>query len=184
MKTSKKILSTILVFVLASITIFSTSFNALAASKPESTSISSISSKSTSISIKWTKKSGITGYQIQYATNKDFESAKTIKITKSSTTSKTIKDLKSKKRYYIRIRTYKTEDSKKHYSSWSKSKNITTKSSSKKSSNSSSSSGSIYITPTGKRYHRDSSCNGGTYIKSTLSEAKAKGLTPCQKCCN
>jgi len=40
----------------------------------------------------------------------------------------------------------------------------------------------IYITPTGKRYHYDPSCNGGTYLPSTLAEAKARGLTPCQKC--
>lgn len=40
----------------------------------------------------------------------------------------------------------------------------------------------IYITKSGKRYHYDSSCNGGTYIKSTLAEAQRRGLTPCQKC--
>lgn len=40
----------------------------------------------------------------------------------------------------------------------------------------------VYITKTGKRYHYDDSCNGGTYIASTLSEAISRGLTPCQKC--
>lgn len=40
----------------------------------------------------------------------------------------------------------------------------------------------IYVTPTGKRYHYDSSCNGGTYIESTLAAALGRGLTPCQKC--
>lgn len=40
----------------------------------------------------------------------------------------------------------------------------------------------VYITKTGKRYHYDSNCNGGTYIASTLAEAQARGLTPCQKC--
>lgn len=40
----------------------------------------------------------------------------------------------------------------------------------------------VYITPTGKRYHYDNHCNGGTYIESTLDEALARGLTPCQKC--
>ncbi len=40
----------------------------------------------------------------------------------------------------------------------------------------------IYITKTGKRYHYDSSCNGGTYIPSTLGEALRRGLTPCDKC--
>lgn len=40
----------------------------------------------------------------------------------------------------------------------------------------------VYITPTGKRYHYDNNCNGGTYIPSTLAEAQAMGLTPCKKC--
>lgn len=40
----------------------------------------------------------------------------------------------------------------------------------------------VYITPTGKRYHYDNHCNGGTYIPSTKSEAQAMGLTPCKKC--
>ena len=40
----------------------------------------------------------------------------------------------------------------------------------------------IYITPTGKRYHFDGHCNGGTYIETTLADAMGRGLTPCQKC--
>lgn len=40
----------------------------------------------------------------------------------------------------------------------------------------------VYITETGKRYHYDSNCNGGTYYASTLEEALSLGLTPCEKC--
>lgn len=40
----------------------------------------------------------------------------------------------------------------------------------------------IYITPTGKRYHYDDNCNGGTYLESTLEEALSLNLTPCSKC--
>ncbi len=40
----------------------------------------------------------------------------------------------------------------------------------------------VYITKTGKRWHRDSHCNGGTYYESTLDAAKRRGLTPCKKC--
>lgn len=40
----------------------------------------------------------------------------------------------------------------------------------------------VYITPTGSKYHYDNSCNGGTYIPSTLAEAQSMGLTPCKKC--
>ena len=42
----------------------------------------------------------------------------------------------------------------------------------------------IYITKNGIRYHYDETCNGGTYILSTLKEALQKGLTPCEKCVN
>lgn len=40
----------------------------------------------------------------------------------------------------------------------------------------------IYVTATGKRYHYDGSCNGGTYYEATLAEAMGRGLTPCDKC--
>lgn len=40
----------------------------------------------------------------------------------------------------------------------------------------------IYVTETGKRYHYDSNCNGGTYYEATLAEAMGRGLTPCEKC--
>ena len=40
----------------------------------------------------------------------------------------------------------------------------------------------IYVTKSGKRYHYDSTCNGGTYYESTLQDALDRGLTPCNKC--
>ena len=40
----------------------------------------------------------------------------------------------------------------------------------------------IYVTRTGKRYHYDGNCNGGTYYATTLSDALSRGLTPCKKC--
>ena len=40
----------------------------------------------------------------------------------------------------------------------------------------------VYVTETGKRYHYDNNCNGGTYYESTLQAALNRGLTPCQKC--
>lgn len=40
----------------------------------------------------------------------------------------------------------------------------------------------VYVTPTGKRYHYDSSCGRGTYSPTTLDNAISMGLTPCQKC--
>lgn len=46
----------------------------------------------------------------------------------------------------------------------------------------SSNSKTVYVTPTGKRYHYDSSCGRGTYSPTTLDNAISMGLTPCQKC--
>ncbi len=53
-----------------------------------------------------------------------------------------------------------------------------------KSSTTTSQTKTIYITKTGKKYHYDGTCNGGTYYASTLAEAQRKGLTPCNKCVN
>ncbi|MCC8072938.1 MAG: leucine-rich repeat protein, partial [Clostridiales bacterium] len=100
--------------------------------KPKATSISKITAKSKGFTVKWKKQATqTTGYQIQYSTSKDFSNAKTVTVSKTGTTSKTISKLKSKKKYYVRVRTYKTVKvngkSTKIYSSWSKAKSVTTK---------------------------------------------------------
>ena len=126
----KKILSITLslLMVLTSISFTTTAF---AASKLPATSITSLSAKDNGFTVKWKKKTKITGYQIQYSTSSKFskKSTKTVKIKKAKTTSKKITDLKSSKKHYVRIRTYKLVKKKKSYSSWSKKKCITTKSS-------------------------------------------------------
>lgn len=40
----------------------------------------------------------------------------------------------------------------------------------------------VYITPTGEKYHYSGSCNGGSYFATTLDDALRMGLTPCKKC--
>lgn len=40
----------------------------------------------------------------------------------------------------------------------------------------------VYVTPTGKKYHYDSNCNGGSYNPTDLDTAKRMGLEPCKKC--
>ena len=40
----------------------------------------------------------------------------------------------------------------------------------------------VYITPTGKRYHYRSTCGGKNSYAVTLDEAIADGFTPCKKC--
>lgn len=104
-------------------------FSAFAASKLPTTSITSLSAKDNGFTVKWKKKTKITGYQIQYSTSSKFskKSTKTVKIKKAKTASKKITDLKSSKKYYVRVRTYKNSKKKTDYSAWSKKKNITTK---------------------------------------------------------
>ena len=75
----------------------------------------------------WKKVSGVNGYQIQYSTSSKFKKAKKITIKKAKITSKTIKKLKAKKKYYVRIRTYITVNGKRKYSIWSKKKSKKTK---------------------------------------------------------
>ena len=48
-------------------------------------------------------------------------------IKDSSVVSKSIKKLKNKKTYYVRIRTYKTVSGKNFYSDWSAAKKVKTK---------------------------------------------------------
>lgn len=117
----KRILSLLLSVVMLVSAMSLVDFSAFAASKLPATSITSLSAKDNGFKIKWKKKSGITGYQIQYSTNSKFKKGnKSIKIKNAKTISKNITGLKASKKYYIRIRTYKG----KKYSNWSKKKNI------------------------------------------------------------
>ena len=121
MKKLKYILSAIVsIILLVSLMTFCNT-TVMAATKIPSTSISSIKVKNEAITIKWKKKTGITGYQIQYSTNSKFKkNNKKIKIKNSKTVSKKITGLNPTQKYYVRIRTYKG----KKYSSWSKKKCI------------------------------------------------------------
>ena len=95
---------------------------------PKGTSISKVTAGSKKFTVKWKKQSTqTTGYQIQYSTSSKFSNAKTVTVSKNKTTSKTVSKLKAKKKYYVRVRTYKTVNGKKIYSSWSKAKAVTTK---------------------------------------------------------
>ncbi len=81
-----------------------------------------------SVKVTWKKVKGIKGYQIQYSTNKKFKKGnKTITVKSTKSTSATIKKLKSKKKYYVRMRTYKVVNGKKVYSAWSKAKSVKVK---------------------------------------------------------
>lgn len=79
--------------------------------------------KSKTMTVKWNRNTSASGYQIQYADNRLFHSAKTVTIKSNKTVSKKIKKLSKTKTYYVRIRAYKTVSGKKYYSDWTLSSN-------------------------------------------------------------
>jgi hypothetical protein len=96
--------------------------------KPKKTSIKKLSKGKKKFTVTWAKVSGVKGYQIQYSSDKKLKkNNKSVTVTKQKTTNATVKKLKSKKKYYVRVRTYKTVNGKKIYSSWSKVKSVKTK---------------------------------------------------------
>ena len=97
-------------------------------SKPKSAKFKKVKSAKKAISVEWKKVGGVKGYQIQVATDKKFKkNKKTVNIKKQKTTKTTVKKLKAKKKYYVRIRTYIIVNGKKVYSAWSKVKSVKTK---------------------------------------------------------
>ena len=97
--------------------------------RPKETSLVSLSAKQNSIIVKYKKNTVQTkGYQIQYSTSSNFSSSKTksINISDNTKTKTTISNLDYNKKYYIRIRTYKTVKGTKYYSKWSGKKSIVT----------------------------------------------------------
>ena len=96
--------------------------------KPKSTSIKKVKAAKKAISVIWKKVGGVKGYQVQVATDKKFKkNKKTVTVKKQKTTKTTVKKLKAKKKYYVRVRTYKIVNGKKVYSAWSKVKSVKTK---------------------------------------------------------
>ena len=100
--------------------------------KPKATSISSFTVGSKKFTVKWKKQATqTTGYQVQYSASSEFSKAKTVTVGKNTTVSKKISKLSGKKKYYVRVRTYKTVKingkSIRIYSGWSKAKTVTTK---------------------------------------------------------
>ena len=73
-------------------------------------------------------KSRITRYQIQLAANRRFtRNRKTVNVKGYRKVSRKVTRLEGGKKYYIRIRTYKTIKGKKYYSAWSKVRTIKTR---------------------------------------------------------
>ena len=92
---------------------------------PETTSLK-LKAGSKQLTASWSKVSDISGYEIQYSTSKKMKSAKKVSAKKSAKKT-TIKKLTKGKKYYVRVRTYKTVNGKKIFSDWSKVKNVKVK---------------------------------------------------------
>lgn len=95
---------------------------------PVKTGIRKLTAGKKSLKVTVAKKATqVSGYQIQYATNKSFKTAKTKTLGSYKTVSATLSGLSAKKTYYVRVRTYKTVNGKKYYSGWSAVKAMKTK---------------------------------------------------------
>ena len=87
-----------------------------------------VKGKKKAILVKWTRqKDQVTGYQVQYSLKSNFKGAKAKRVKQNKAKSLTIGKLKSKKKYYIRIRTYKKIGTAYYYSPWSKKRSIKTR---------------------------------------------------------
>ena len=82
------------------------------------------SNKKKTIVAGWKRDKMASGYQIRYADNKNFKKSKSITVKKNKTTSVKIKNLKKKKTYYVKVRSYKLSAGEKIYSSYSKAKRV------------------------------------------------------------
>ncbi len=93
---------------------------------PPKQSISSLSSARKSFTVKYKKDASASGYQIQYATNSKFTSVKTVKVG-NKTVSKRVSGLQAKKKYYVRVRSYKIVNNKYIWGAWSSVRSVQTK---------------------------------------------------------
>ncbi|MBR4116925.1 MAG: leucine-rich repeat domain-containing protein [Clostridia bacterium] len=90
--------------------------------KPKAASVNKLTAKSKGLTVKLNRSlKQSTGYEIQYSTSKKFtkSTTKTQKLSSYKTSSVTLKKLKGKKTYYVRVRTYKMVGKTKYYSNWS-----------------------------------------------------------------
>ena len=94
---------------------------------PAKQEIQKLTAKSKAFFIDWAQKGSATGYEIQYATNSKFTSAKKVTITNNKTDKTTVSRLSANKKYYVRVRSYTTVGGTKYYGAWSATKTVTTK---------------------------------------------------------
>ncbi|MBQ7739627.1 MAG: leucine-rich repeat protein [Eubacterium sp.] len=108
-------------------------FDIVKAAKNAKTSVKRVTLKKAkagkkSLTVYFKKLKGVTGYQVQIAKNKKFtKGKKTGHLKAGKKGKKSFKKLKTNKKYFVRVRAYKTVNGKKHYGKWSKIKAVKTK---------------------------------------------------------
>lgn len=82
--------------------------------------------KSKQVTLVWTPVSGANGYQLKYSTSKKFtdKTTKSVTVKKQKSKKVTLKKLKKGKKYYVKLRAFKTVNGKKIYGSYSKVKSV------------------------------------------------------------
>ena len=96
---------------------------------PQRTKIKAIYPRPRGFAVEWAAvKKQVTGYQIQYSLDKRFskKTRKTVTVTDKTRKVKAVSGLAKKKKYFVRLRTYKSVKGKRYYSYWSAVKSFTT----------------------------------------------------------
>ena len=87
---------------------------------PKKVTLTSLKAGKKSLTVNWKKADGIDGYEIEYSLKKSFKGAKSVTVKSAKTATCELTKLKSRKKYYIRIRSFKKVKGKKYHSEWSK----------------------------------------------------------------
>lgn len=119
----KRIISIALILSLLMVTPLYMDDSYAADDKPDATKITKYTVSKSYFTVSWKKVNDVSGYQIQYCRDRFFLDPQSVRVKGASVTSKRISG-KSMLPCYIRIRTYRTDDGKTAYSSWSVSDNI------------------------------------------------------------
>ena len=98
-----------------------------ATTTPAKATIKSVKAGVKSATVNWSAVNGATGYRVFYTTDKDFDYVSKKVVKDGKATSKTIKKLKSGKKYYFKVRAYKTFKGKNIYGALSKVKSVKVK---------------------------------------------------------
>lgn len=94
---------------------------------PRKMEISKLKAGKKAFTLNWKTDKTVGAYQIKYSASKNFANAKTVTVTNVNSKTKTIKKLKSGRKYYVKMRSFKSVDGTKYYSNWTAAKSVKVK---------------------------------------------------------